>query len=272
MPWVFGHLWSLSIEEQFYLIWPIAMLSSFVLARRFAFTAIALAPLFRHAISKLGFPLAAVYCFPSVADSLAAGCILALFQPQLKKYRAFFTWRGFSLIWIVMLCIPIAHYFCHLLRFWPLPQLVQILSYPIFNLAAILGIQNAIIVRYRLLNTPVIAWIGTLSYSLYIWQMPFANPTVQSWATMFPQNFILALLAAIVSFYAIEQPVLRFRGRRAKHRIPSDILAAVERGKQFEDVQTLNVQTKEDVGFATYSGDGLKALKKGVKDQVEGVE
>lgn len=215
LPWELSHLWSLSIEEQFYLVWPIAMLWSTLSARRFALAAVALAPLFRIAMNREGFSFAGVYFFPAVVDSIAAGCLLALYQPQLKAYRAFFSWRGFPLIWAFTLSIPILLRYCDAFLFWPLPQMIHVCALTIFNLGIVLCVQHAITERPRFLNHWALVWIGTLSYSLYLWQMPFANPDVESWATTFPQNLVLAFLAAIVSFYAVEQPVLRLRERRA---------------------------------------------------------
>ncbi len=65
--------------------------------------------------------------------------------------------------------------------------------------------------RPRILNNPIVVWIGTLSYGLYIWQMPFSNPNAHSWATAFPQNLLFSFVAAVVSFYSIEQPILNLR-------------------------------------------------------------
>ncbi|HSB75071.1 MAG TPA: hypothetical protein VLC12_05430, partial [Terriglobales bacterium] len=118
--------------------------------------------------------------------------------------------------------IPLLHrYLPIVLRYWGFPHLAQasgLLLLTVFNLAMVLCIQNSIVAPPRVLNTAVVVWIGALSYSLYLWQMPFSDPDVRSWATTFPQNLVLALLAAVISFYLVEQPALRIRARRARPR------------------------------------------------------
>ena len=235
-PWALIHLWSLSIEEQFYLVWPVAMALGFIVSRRFAFSAIVLAPVFRFVLSEAGFVHGAEQFFPSVTDSLAAGCLLALYQPVLGKHRSFFSWRGFPLIWVFTFLIPVLYHYRYILHFWHVAGLVQVSALTIFNLGIVLCIQHAIVTRTRLLNTPILIWIGNLSYSLYLWQMPFANPNVQSWATTFPQNLILALLTAVVSLYAIEQPFLRLRERRAQQNHPSRVAEDASLGRSWGEI------------------------------------
>ena len=98
--------------------------------------------------------------------------------------------------------------------------LLQISAIPLFNLGMVLCIQNAITVPPRLLNNPVMAWVGNLSYSLYLWDMPFTDPSVHSWATTFPQNLVLTLIAATISFYAVEQPFRKLGERKARPATP----------------------------------------------------
>jgi peptidoglycan/LPS O-acetylase OafA/YrhL len=210
-PWNLNHLWSLSVEEQFYLVWPVFMVFGFMFARRFAFLAIALAPIFRFVLHG-HWSQGQEWAFPSVADSLAAGCLLALLQPKLKNC-AFFTWRGFPLIWAFALSIPALYHNRFVIAH---DRLASTVGLSFLNFGIVLCIQNAIAVRPRVLNLPVVVWVGTLSYSLYLWQMPFANSTNQSWITTFPQNVALAFLAAAISFYAIEQPFLRLREHLAQ--------------------------------------------------------
>lgn len=64
-----------------------------------------------------------------------------------------------------------------------------------------------------MLELPVIAWIGALSYSLYLWQEPFFEHGVSpSWCP-FPASLAFAFAAAAASHYLVEKPALR-AGRR----------------------------------------------------------
>jgi peptidoglycan/LPS O-acetylase OafA/YrhL len=76
---------------------------------------------------------------------------------------------------------------------------------------------------YRILNLEPIQWVGKLSYSLYIWQQLVLVPAqIQIfpetwpflvWIVRFPQNIVAAFILALLSFYCLEQPVLRFKSR-----------------------------------------------------------
>jgi peptidoglycan/LPS O-acetylase OafA/YrhL len=70
----------------------------------------------------------------------------------------------------------------------------------------------------KVLNWAPLAWVGTLSYSLYLWQEPFLNHYEQSKMNTFPLNILLAFSFAIASFYLIEKPFLAWRDRRARRR------------------------------------------------------
>ena len=73
-----------------------------------------------------------------------------------------------------------------------------------------------------------LAFAGTLSYSLYLWQEPFLNPMDESrFYTGFPQNLAFAVTAAIVSYYSLECPFLRLKNwiadqdRRKRTSLPT---------------------------------------------------
>ena len=71
----------------------------------------------------------------------------------------------------------------------------------------------------RVLNWAPLAWLGRLSYSLYIWHQVFLDPSNgQTWMCQFPQNLELAFGAAVASYYLIERPFLNIKNRRAHAR------------------------------------------------------
>ncbi|HEY2516738.1 MAG TPA: acyltransferase, partial [Polyangiaceae bacterium] len=78
--WVFGHCWSLAVEEQFYFLWP-AVLGLLGVRRGIGFAAVylALAPVIR-VVEWHFFPAWRVgigQTFPTIADAIATGCVLA---------------------------------------------------------------------------------------------------------------------------------------------------------------------------------------------------
>jgi peptidoglycan/LPS O-acetylase OafA/YrhL len=75
-----GHFWSLAIEEQFYLMWPLVVfLSSPRQARRIALLTIILSPIVRFAAMRAGVSGDAVYHYtPFRLDGLATGAFIAL--------------------------------------------------------------------------------------------------------------------------------------------------------------------------------------------------
>ncbi|MGO8707695.1 MAG: acyltransferase family protein, partial [Terracidiphilus sp.] len=102
--WQVGHLWSLSVEEQFYLLWPFTF--ALLGRRKGTWTAFGVLLLgiagraFNRAV-LIGTPLHDLEMFPMVADSLAAGCLLALLREQLEKQRWYL--RLFHPLWSLAL-------------------------------------------------------------------------------------------------------------------------------------------------------------------------
>ena len=87
----------------------------------------------------------------------------------------------------------------------------------LMNRGIALTIQHVATFPYKLfgkvLNAPPVAWLGKISYSLYLWQMPFLNRDVASWLTRTPMNMVAALIMACLSYYLLESPLLRLRKR-----------------------------------------------------------
>jgi peptidoglycan/LPS O-acetylase OafA/YrhL len=229
-PLVFHHLWSLSVEEQFYLVWPFlfTLLSRRALSRLLT-VVILVVPIIRLA-AVLWIGDKYVWHTEQVADGLAWGCLLAIKQPELRANRLYQRFRG-SYAVAILPCIIIAGAY-----YYPLSVDALVGKSAIF-LCVALGI-DVLILRSnsfvgKILNYPPVMWLGRISYSLYLWQQIFLIARPGRYGE-FPANLCLSVLCAVVSHYCIERPAIRlgrsFLSRRGRIAAPIDASAIVEPG------------------------------------------
>ena len=211
--WQIGHLWSLSVEEQFYLLWPLA----FVLfkPRRAFFVAagaVLLAPVARAGAWFL-LRKTAYYdleLFPTVADSLAIGCLLAPLTGWLESRRLY---RGLlkpgCSIGLLGLLLVLNRYEGY--------SVVRVLGTSVMNVCIVILIHRCVVfpdgLVGRFLNGRLITEVGVLSYSLYLWQQLFINRNSDAWICAFPQSILLAVGTAVGSYFLLEMPFQRLRSR-----------------------------------------------------------
>jgi peptidoglycan/LPS O-acetylase OafA/YrhL len=92
------------------------------------------------------------------------------------------------------------------------PGFHYLVGYSLSNVIIALLIDRAM-VQYdssvgRFLNAGPVVWIGTLSYSLYLWQQPFLNRDGTEWLNAFPTNLLLVVACALGSYFLVERPCL----------------------------------------------------------------
>ncbi len=202
-PWFLGHLWSLSVEEQFYFLWP-GVLKKWHRHRVPILVGVILfAPLYRVACHLLGLHGQADETFPAVADILAFGCLLAVFGRRIPRISGAVAWL--MLIPVALVPVYLGRHHFHitpllLFGLWPAMHL------------SIAGLLLHVVQRpYRILNVTPVMGLGKISYSLYLWQQLCVFGTHPRPLYM----GLFALVLASASYYLVEQPMLRLRERRS---------------------------------------------------------
>ena len=180
--WVFEHSWSLSVEEAFYLLWPLTLT---MLRHRgrviLALAVIAAGPVIRGLLYNLygGDEYFARFSLGLLGnvDPIMWGCLLALIRhrhpallERLGSWRplVLHPWGALIMVALIRLNQP---------AFWHLtiPFTVTVSCLSICYLVN----YHCFVSRgfgFRLLNHPWVVRIGILSYSIYLWQQLFLHP------------------------------------------------------------------------------------------------
>jgi len=198
----FLHTWSLAVEEQFYLIYPLLLIGcwKFLPHRVNLVLAILI-------VTSLGFaegmsrthPSASFYILPSRLWELLIGGWIALSHREVTVGR---TWN--FLPWIGMVMVLGSFFVQHLEVH---PGLVTLA--PVGGTALIIASARAGGFVIRVLGSKPMAFLGRISYSLYLWHYPvFAFARIQEHELDGQVKMLLlglSLVLACTSYYTIEQ-------------------------------------------------------------------
>ena len=203
--WALLHTWSLSVEEQFYLLYPVL----FIRSRRPTLFWILLGTLLISILARLGnqvlgvWPIDANYSFEGRADELAFGCLVALFQHHASAKQQVFWGRAGLTMGAALMVIAIA---------LPLGTFRTLF----FN--TLVGAAIGLVIHActsqprhwltRLLGNPVLRSLGLMSYSLYLWQQIWLAKELK---LSLPAALTGALLCGALSYWFVEKTFLRLR-------------------------------------------------------------
>lgn len=210
------HTWSLGVEEQFYIVFPLllAALGRFLPGRRTAIIAVlTVASFLMSVVWVRRAPEAAFFLLPARFWELGTGSLLAL-VPSLSVRHATL---GACLAAVGLALIAAAVF--GISASTPFPGAVALL--PCIGTALVIAAGTSANPLSRLLGTPPLVFVGLISYSLYLWHWPiiiFAQYRLGHLLTGSEAMLALAasLVAATLSWRFIEQPVRRraLLGRR----------------------------------------------------------
>jgi peptidoglycan/LPS O-acetylase OafA/YrhL len=219
-PPAISHLWSICVQEQFYLLWPLMIL---LLPRKWMMRVIlgvAIAGVaFRVGCVVFSVPMIARWVLPfGSLDSLAAGAALGWYGGRLRPTRAGWLIGAACLSMLVLAAIW---------RDSDPTRLKSVLVEPLEASAFVVLVARTAFgfhgVIARLLTLPGLIFAGRISYGLYIYHVMVAvlfdlwMPSSLRWLLMvpavrLPMFGVVTLLVAALSWRLLEEPVNRFRG------------------------------------------------------------
>lgn len=222
-----GHTWSLSIEEQFYLLWPtiLVLLGRWRLSRYRIATIILIVAIsvvaWRIILWKLGASPDRLYNgLDTRAESLLAGAVLALVGPgnvpKVMQKTAFVP--AFAIAAIACFAPPLGAPIMMTLGYSAVPLLT------VWLIAALVsGVGGPV---RAILASSAAVWVGKRSYSLYLWHYPiiFMGGEAIPASRFSPLAWLLlaaaSFLAADLSYRFIERPFLRAKDRVPRPSLP----------------------------------------------------
>ncbi len=216
-----GHLWSLAVEEQFYVVWPLCLSLFLGLRRRLTptvatlvsaivFIAVRRAYMWDHGTTWL--PL--YTRLATRGDALLVGCLIAQLWVRRKLPR-----RGIQIAGWIGLC-----YFLYLVRVGASDSFLYRGGYTLIAVSigfVLLAVLETRWVFNRFLTLSPLRAIGRVSYSTYIWHLPIFvavqrygggwRPPVQAAVALG-----LVALATCGSWFLVERPFLKWKDRLEK--------------------------------------------------------
>ena len=215
------HTWSLSVEEQFYLIFPIILYFFFKFLRKYLIHIIIIGIISSLIIADFGsrnYPSFNFFILPTRGWELLAGGILA--QLELKYGRS--NYNIFNQLFPTIGLLLIFYSFIFFDDEMRHPSLFTIA--PVVGVMAIIWFANKKDFVTKVLSSKIFVGCGLISYSLYLWHYPIFSFA----ARIFDSSInniekiglvILTTILSILTFYSVEKPFRKKKSIKIKNFI-----------------------------------------------------
>ncbi|WP_114201802.1 acyltransferase family protein [Janibacter anophelis] len=224
-PSALQHYWSLSVEEQFYVVWPLVIILGLFLARRTRarpkpllfglLSLIALASLVYSVLHTESDPATAYFYTTTRVWELAIGALLAFLVLRLTALPRI---AAEALAGIGLVLIVCSAFFLSSGTPWPSGWALL----PTVGAALVIagGCATQSTVAARLLSVGPMVWIGGISYAIYLWHWPLIILTKAAWPEVRIRHLavvgILSIVLAWLTKHLVEDPVRFHPGLSAK--------------------------------------------------------
>jgi peptidoglycan/LPS O-acetylase OafA/YrhL len=205
-------LWSLAVEEHFYLLWPLAVL---LLNKRRLMILLACVliaePILRAFATPHFATFAPIYLLtPFQLDGLAAGSLLALFTEEDTVLSGQAWWL--ALVPGLAFC-TVPYRDTNSVAFNALAYSYLALLFVAF-VGWVVSLEDGFF--YRLLSASPVAYIGRISYGIYLYHIP-VGAGMHRLGLRFPLDALPVLAVAALSYHFIEMPIIEY-SKREFHR------------------------------------------------------
>ena len=209
--WILGHCWSLSLEEQFYLLWPASMAFFSKRVNAFIAAGVLVVSPFSRVVTYFVWPQMRTHMdmmLHTHLDTIMVGCLLSLII-DLKSFPKglHLALRRSSLVAALAFLIVVDNYATSRWRGMYLMTIGITLENIALAMVLLFVVFHHMSLPGRLMNLKPLAHLGRISYSLYLWQQFFTGPRT----FLFPLNLLAILACAELSYLIIELPSFRVR-------------------------------------------------------------
>lgn len=213
------HLWSLAIEEQFYLIWPLTLFifykyrkSNFI----FIFSFIITLSFTINLIFSYNSPVSAFFALQSRFWEFLFGAFLALLKP-LSSHTSNIKTINLQNFLSFLGCLLILFGFIFITKQSLFPGWLVLL--PVLGTALLIFAGSDAYINKYFLSNNFLAYIGLLSYPLYLWHWPLLSfaRIINSDVPSVSSRLILLFIAFVLSsltYHLVEKPIRSAKNSR----------------------------------------------------------
>ncbi|KIS25644.1 hypothetical protein TV39_20210 [Arthrobacter sp. SPG23] len=215
------HYWSLSVEEQFYLVWPLLLVALFALAARLHVSSRRMIWIGVSAVTVLGFlasavvtvlsPEQAYFVTPVRAWEFGAGALVSLTMGQRRARplsATVLSLGGFAMIWGAALFFGKETAFPGWLAVVPVLGTVLVL---------VAGSDDRFAPLRTTLSWPPIQYLGNISYSLYLWHWPFIVMAPYALSRPLENSDRILIVVAAVILAGLTKSFVEDRGQTSSY-------------------------------------------------------